>query len=339
VATLRRVREHYRTPLILILVWVALIVVTGATHPYFFSADTLRAITYNMILPGIVALGLAMVAISGGTLDLSVSSNVTGAALLTAVLSSAGLPLPVTLLAVLAFGLGVGAVNAFLVVGLGLSTLVATVASNFVLGGIVILEFAAMPLERVSIAPDSPLAAFGQASVLAVPVPLVVVLVLIVGAGFVLDRTAAGRRFTAVGGNKAAATTRGISVRWTRVTSLLLCGSLAALGGILFASQYAIVPQAPDPSLAYQSAAIVLLGGVSLAGGRGGMAGLAASLLLLSSLQTMLAFFGIQSQWQSVLSGAALIVAVSFDAYRTRGHRALRLLALFRVPDAPRARG
>lgn len=145
-----------------------------------------------------------------------------------------------------------------------------------------------------------------------------VLVVLTVIGELALVRTRPGRRLVAVGGNKRAASARGISIRRVRLTAFLLSGALAALGGVFLAAQSTTVASSTDPQLAYRVAAIVLVGEISLTGGR--VTGLFASLLLLSSIPTMIVQFGVSSSWQAILEGAALFV-VSLDARRFGARR------------------
>ena len=161
----------------------------------------------------------------------------------------------------------------------------------------------------------------GIGRTLGIPNLLIILVALTLVAEGVLVKSRPGRHMVAVGGNKRAASTRGISIRRVRVVAFLLSGGLAAVGGVFLAAQSVTVASSADPQLAYRVAAIVLLGGISLTGGRGRVTGLFASLLLLSSIPTMIVQFGISSSWQAILEGLALFVAVSLDARRYGSRR------------------
>ena len=310
-----RVPRALRTAAVLASVWAALILVTAALKPGFLSAGTFQSIAFNMVIPGVVALGLALVTISGAQLDLSVGVTVAAAAVTTSTALRAGLGTGLAVLIGLATGLVVGAANVLLVVGVGINPIVATLATAFAGGGTLTVLGTGV---QQTVPLDSGLQWFGRQSVFGLPVLLLIVLVLILAADFALDQTQFGRHLVAIGGSIKAAKARGLKLRRARVGALLACALLAGLGGVFSAAQTSILSTAPDPLLSYRVAAVVLLGGISLSGGRGRMLGLFASLLLLSTIPTVLVSLGASSSWQAVLGGGALFVAVSIDAYQMR---------------------
>jgi ribose/xylose/arabinose/galactoside ABC-type transport system permease subunit len=271
-----------------------------------------------MIVPGTVALGLSVVTVSGGLLDLSVGVTVTGSSIVTATMVRGGWAPAIAALAAICFGIGVGCFNAVLVAGIGLNPIVATLATAFAGGGIISVLTTTIQ-ETVPI--DSGLAVFGRETLLGIPISLLVVAALMAATECFLVKSRPGRHMVALGGNADAVTARGISVRQLRTASFVICGALAATGGVFLAAENSWLSNTADPQLAYQVAAIVLLGGISIAGGRGRIAGLLFSLLLLSTVPTALVQFGASSAWQDVLSGAALFIAVCLDARRIRRHR------------------
>ncbi len=312
---LSRIPAQQRTTVVLIALWLLLLLVTGIMHPSFWSASTFLAISFNMIVAGVVALGLSIVTISGALLDLSNATTVAIASVAVATVLRATDSTPLALLAGLAVGIIVGIINATLVVAVGVNPIVATLAVSFGGGGLLIVYAGGI---QQTVPLDSALTAFGNQRWLGIPAALVIVIALIVLVELYLTRTRPGRHLVAVGGNPKAASTRGISVRRVRVLALLASGILAAIGGILLASQTSVLSTTPNAQLAYQTAAVVLLGGISLSGGRGQVTGLFASLLLLSTVPTAIVSFGLPSSWQIVLQGAAIFIAVCLDARRTR---------------------
>lgn len=314
----RRIPPQLRTAAALITVWGALIIATTTAHPDFLSHSTLLAIGFNMVVPGVVALGLSLVTVSGALLDLSVGVTVAASAIMVATVLRAGYPTGLAVAAGLTTGVLIGLVNVILVVGIGINPIVATLATAFAGGGLLTVTVTGV---QETVPTASGLNSFGQQKLFGIPEVLVVVLLLIALVESLIVRTRPGRHLIAVGGNPVAARARGISLRRVRVFALLASAMFAALGGVFLASQTTILSSAPDAQLSYRVAAIVLLGGISLSGGRGRVTGLFASLLLLSTLPTAIVSFGVSSSWQAILEGAALFLAVCLDARRVRKAR------------------
>lgn len=307
------VPDQLKTSIVLFIVWLALMAVTGVSHPGFLSSSTFLAIAFGMMVPGFVALGLSFVTISGALLDLSSAAVVAISSVVCAAALVAGVSTPIALLLAVLAGAAVGACNAGLVVGVGINPIVATLATSLVGGGLLVVTSGGT---NEYIPGGAFLRSFANGRILGVPDVLIVLVILFIVAELALTRTRFGLHMVAVGGNKDAARSRGISVKRVRVTAFILSGVLAGFGGAILAGQATTVASSVDPQLAYRVAAVVLLGGISLSGGRGRVAGMFASLLLLSSIPTAIVQFGLPSSWQNILEGAALFVAVIIDARR-----------------------
>jgi ribose transport system permease protein len=165
---------------------------------------------------------------------------------------------------------------------------------------------------------NSDLVAFGRNYFIGLPNIWWPMVILVLVVGFVLPRTRYGRRTIAVGGNRAAARARGISLKATRFGVFTAAGAIGGGAGVLFAASNG--PFSPNAGLNYQLPVIagVILAGVSLAGGRGNIWLILVSVGFLSTVPTSLVFFGLSSNWQAVVQGVILIVAVAIDGWRAR---------------------
>ena len=120
------------TPLTLLAAWLLLIAATGLYRPDFLSQQTLLAITFTMSIVGVLAIGQALVAISGGFLDLSQPSALILCSLVSVRLAEAGMPLPVIVVGAVLAGMAWGAVNAAIIVFGKLNPVIVTLATNFI---------------------------------------------------------------------------------------------------------------------------------------------------------------------------------------------------------------
>lgn len=312
-APLRARLGSWGTPIMLLAVWLALIIATTLYRPDFLSQQTLLAVTFTMAVVGVLAIGQGLVAISGGFIDLSQPANLIGASLVAVRLSEAGMPLPVVIVGAILAGMAWGAVNAAIIVFAKLNPVIVTLATNFI--GLAAL-FLVFQLAEVPL--GSAIYQFGRAQLFGLPAIFWPMLALVLLVGFLLPRTRYGRRMIAVGGNRAAAKARGISLTVTRFATFIAAGGFVGFAAVLFAATSGPFNPSSANNVQLNIIAGVILAGISLAGGRGNFWMLLLSVGFLSTLPTALVFFGLSSDTQSIFQGAILIIAVAIDGFRAR---------------------
>jgi ribose transport system permease protein len=293
--------------------WLLLIAASGVNRADFLSHQTVLAVTFTMAITGVLAVGQALVSISGGFLDLSHPTALGLTSYLIAQLLAAGIALPFVLVAAVGAGAAFGLLNAAIVVFGKLNPVIVTLATNFVGVAVLYLTF------QIAQAPiNSALCAYGRGSFLGIPNIWWPMLALVLVVGFLVPRTRWGRHAVAVGGNRFAARARGISLRKTRFAIFAASGACAGVAGVLFAASSG--PFAPTAGAAFQLPVIasVILAGVSLAGGRGNIWLILLSVGFLSTVPTSLVFFGLSSDWQAVFQGLILVLSVAIDGFRAR---------------------
>lgn len=305
--------QGWGTPITLLAAWLLLIAATGLYRPDFLSHQTLLAITFTMAIVGVMAIGQALVAISGGFLDLSQPSALILSSFVAVRLAEAGLPLPLIVVAAVLTGMAWGCCNAAIIVFGKLNPVIVTLATNFIgLAALfLVFQLAQAPL-------GSGLHGLGRTAHFGLPAiwwPMVILILLV---GFMLPRTRYGRRAIAVGGNKFAAKARGISLRATRFAAFTAAGGFVGFAAVLFAASSGPFNPASGNNLQLNVIAAVILAGISLAGGRGNLWMLLLSVGFLSTIPTALVFFGLSSDTQSIFQGFILLVAVAIDGYRAR---------------------
>jgi len=299
------------TGLILTAVWVVLIVATSLHRPDFFTAQTLLAVAFTMSIVGVLAIGQGIIGMSGGFIDLSQPAGMISAGLVAVRLSEAGLPFPIVILGAILAGMLWGGFNALIIVFAKLNPVIVTLATNFIGLAALYLVF-----QQAQVPLNSDIYHFGRESWFGLPAIFWPMLALVLVVGFLVPRTRYGRRMIAVGGNRAAAKARGISLRATRFATFIIAGGFVGFAAVLFAGTAGPFNPSSGNSMQLNIIAGVILAGISLSGGRGNFWMLLLSVGFLSTIPTSLVFFGLSSDTQSIFQGIILIIAVSIDGYR-----------------------
>lgn len=296
--------------------WVLLALLLIATRGLraTYGATDLSSLAIAALPVALAAVAQAIAVISGG-IDLSVGSSmaftsVTAAALMKGRSDESAI---LIVLAVLGLGLLVGLVNGTLIVWSRVPDIVVTLAMSFVWAGAALLVLgtpggAAAPWLREL--------ASGSVGVEWLPRALVV-LVVVVGVVWIpLRRSRLGLAIYAVGSDRLAAFRSGVDVARTKVAAYALTGLFAAAGGLALTMTTGIGSPIAGPYTLLSVAAVVL-GGVSLAGGRGGLVGPMIAVFILSLVRTDLTFLGVDPNFTTVVQGLIMVVVVMAGAFIT----------------------
>ena len=297
----------------LVAIFVALLVFTKLLRP----AYGLDALAIASLPVAFAAVGQAIVVISGG-IDLSIGSvialtNVISALLL---LNAPELSLPIVLL-VLLIGLLIGLANGVLVVVSRVPDIVVTLAMLFVWAGAALLVLGTPGGGSVDWLREL---ITGTLGVELLPRALVVLLVIVALVWIPLRRSRLGLSIYAIGSDQLAAFRSGVSVARTKIVAYSLAGFFASLGGLSLTASTGIGTPIPGPYLLLSVAAIVL-GGVSLAGGRGGLLGPIVGIYILGLIRADLSFLRVEPAYSTVIQGVIMVAVVMVGAYLTLRRR------------------
>ena len=308
--------SRYGTPLFL----AALVVFFTLENPHFLTLRNLSNILTEVSIYGIIAVGMTFVILTAGV-DLAVGSLLALAGMSGAYLMKAiGADYPLGWLAAISAATGVGALAGYLQ---GKTVTLFSIPPFIVtLGGMTVWRGATLILND-----GSPISGFnanyrwwGTGSILGLPVP-VFFFALIALMGFVTQRyTRYGRYIYAVGGNPEAARLNGVDVAAIITSVYLLVGALAGLAGFLLSARLGAAEAVGGVGYELRVIASVVIGGASLAGGRGGVGGTLIGALLIGVLTNGLVIMHVSSYWQQVVIGLIIVAAVAFDSY-AKGHR------------------
>ena len=302
------------TGLSLLIAFVAMCIVFSILSPYFLTIDNFVNIARTMPIVGIVAIGETLVLIGGGV-DLSVGSVAALSGVVTGLLSEkAGMPIGVAASVGLLSGALVGLVNGILVTRLHINALITTLATFSIVRGLAFV----LTNAQMNQLTDPRFLWLGRGEIVGIPVPFILMVLLYVVFHLVLRHTPFGRDLYAIGGNPVASRLAGIPARKYLLAVFVLCGLMAALGGLVQSSQLAAGTPQLATGLEFTVIAAVVLGGTSLAGGKGTMMGTLIGVFILRTLDNGLILVGLSSYWQQVARGAMLILAVGFDVLRAK---------------------
>lgn len=296
---------------------LVMVVYLSVTQEFFATkANILNVLSGNSAMM-ITAIGLTFIVLSAG-FDLSVGAIYAAAGYVAFRSLDAGLPPIVALLLGGAMGMFLGGVvNGVLIGRLRLNFFVVTLGTSSLFTG----ALNVVTNGKTSSINESETSLFyrlGNGSVLTIPVPVILSLVVLVISLYVLRLTSFGRAIYAVGGNPEAARLAGINVSWVYVCVYGIGGLLAATAGMVDASRLASASPTAGATLALTAGSAVLLGGTSFYGGVGGVGGTVIGVLLIAVLQNGLGLMGVSAFWQGVVTGIVLIVAVLLDKLQSR---------------------
>lgn len=296
----------------IVAVFVALVAVLLATLPQFRTTANISNVLQQNSVIGIIACAMTFAIISGG-FDLSVGA---GAALASVVgarlMIEAGIPFGIA--GALVAGLLLGLLNGFLIAYAGINPFVATLGTATIVRGLIYVTTNATPFFGVPMS----FTVVGLGKTGPLPNATIIFLAVVVVLAFTLHQTRFGHYVYAIGGNIVAAAEMGINVRRVKLAVYALVGVSAAIAGIILTGQTA--SGQPQAALNYELTAItaVIVGGASLGGGRGGIAGTILGVFMLGLVSNALNLYGVSAFWQPVATGIVLVAAVGIDSYSRR---------------------
>jgi len=299
-----------------VLILLMLAAVLGATVAFPYSFPTwpnLTALLRNMALDGVMACGMVVLMVSG-VFDLSIGSMFSMIGVLTGwMMTDAKLPVPVAILAGLAIATLGGALNGWMVAKLKVNALIATLATMQVFRGVAVLVGG----PGIANLPDG-FARLGQAECLGLQSPVWLMLGVACVGQYLLAKTRFFRKYYYIGANPKAALLAGILVERMQMFAFAVMGFLAGLAGMAFSARVATANSTSGDGAELRIITAVILGGASLSGGRGTVWGALAGVLFISLINNIMIFARLSPEWQSIIIGCVLVIAVAMDRFLGR---------------------
>jgi erythritol transport system permease protein len=305
---------------------IAIIVVFSLLSPHYLSVANFLVMASHVAIYGILAIGMLLVILNGG-IDLSVGSSlglagcIAGFLMQGVQIEAAGVILypPVWAVVVLTCVAGalVGFVNGALVAWFKVPAFVASLGVMYVARGIALLMTNGLTFNNLGGKAELGNLGFnwlGFNRLGGVPIGVLVLATLAILAGLMLARTAFGRWLYASGGNARAAELSGVPVKRVQITVYVLSGICAAIAGLVLSSQ--LTSAGPTAGTSYELTAIaaVVIGGAALTGGRGTIRGTMLGAFVIGFLSDGLVIIGVSSYWQTVFTGAVIVLAVLLNS-------------------------
>ena len=311
---------------------IALIIFFSFTSPNFLTATSIITMIRHVALNAIIAIGMTFVILTGG-IDLSVGSIIGFCGMIAGGLIFEGLNIgflgitiyfriPVIILITLVIGILIGWFNGILVTKFNVAPFIATMGSMYIFRGFAQLRSSGRTFPNLVGRPELNNTGFplvGSGTFLGVPYTIYLMVILIVVAIYIARKTPFGRHVFAVGGNENAAKLSGIQVGNVKTIVFMISGGCAAIVGLIITSE--LVAAHPATGNAYEMNAIAaaVLGGTSLAGGRGSIGGAVLGAFVIGILNDGMVMMGVSSFWQTVIKGVVIILAVILDQMQNRG--------------------
>jgi ribose transport system permease protein len=301
---------------------IALLIGFSIASPNFMQTSNMIAILQATSVNGVLAVAATLVIITGG-IDLSVGTLMTFCAVIAGVvLTYLGMPLLLGVLAAIGAGALCGLCSGTFVAKMKIPPFIATLGMMLILKGLSLVISGTRPIYFN----DTP--GFDQISrgsligevIPALPIPngVLILFLVAVAASYILGRTVLGRYTFALGSNEEAVRLSGVNTDAWKMRIYALAGGICGIGGILIASRLNSAQPALGLGYELEAIAAVVIGGTSLSGGRGTILGTIIGALIMAVLTNGLRVLSVAQEWQTVVTGAIIILAVYADMVRRK---------------------
>jgi len=301
---------------------IVLLIGFSIASPNFMQTSNMLAILQATSVNGVLAIAVTLVIITGG-IDLSVGTMMTFCAVITGVvLTYAGMPLLLGVVAAVLTGAICGACSGSFVAKMAIPPFIATLGMMLILKGLSLVISGTRPIYFN----DTPgFSEISRGSLIgevlpSLPIPNGVLILFIVAAvtAYILNRTVLGRYCFALGSNEESVRLSGVNTDRWKIAIYALAGSIVGIAGLLIASRLNSAQPALGLGYELEAIAAVVIGGTSLSGGRGSILGSLIGALIMAVLTNGLRVLSVAQEWQTVVTGAIIILAVYADMMRRK---------------------
>ena len=294
----------------IVFVLVAIMLVFASLSPVFLTLGNIMNIIRQVSMLGIVSIGMTYVIISGG-IDLSVGSQISIIGVVVALLlRDAEMNTVAACIIGLCLTTAIGFFNGFVITKTKIPPLIATLAMLTILQGCSYLACGGLPVYGLPPA----IKIIAQSYVGFIPVPVIIMFAIVLTSSFILNRAYIGRYVYAVGSNEEATHLSGINVDFIRIFVYTFCGFLTGIAGLIMLGR--INSGQPIAGLGFEMNVLsaIVLGGVSVTGGKGTIFGAMIGVFIIGVLNNGLIIVGVNEYYQLVIKGVVLLSAVIFDS-------------------------
>jgi ribose transport system permease protein len=305
--------------IVIVLVIIVLFAFFSIVSPQFHKYATIVSIFDYSYYISFMAIGVTFALITGGV-DLSIGTGMIASGIIGGYLiTDKGMPVIVGLLVAILVGVIFGCFNAILVAVLDLPPFIATLGTMMIARGL-----GSIIIGGISITwppTGDPQGWFRsmfkiQAGGVRIPIGFLIVIAAVIIMSFVLNHTKPGRYIIAIGSNKEATRLSGINVVKYQALAYLISGLFMGIAGVSYAATFQAVAPGTGAGLELDSIAAAIIGGTSMTGGSGTISGTLLGVFVMSLLKTGLPFIGLTANWQQIITGIVLLVAVFIDVIK-----------------------
>ncbi|GLU25995.1 MULTISPECIES: ABC transporter permease [Brucella/Ochrobactrum group] len=298
-------------------VFAALLVIfalSAILSPYFLTPYNLSVVARGLAFVGLITIAQSMLMVLGELdLSLGVIGGLCGVVSGILMVRMGFEPYSAMLLAIL-LGLCLGLFNGFLVTFLRLHSLVLTIGTAGIFGGANLVLTRGVAITGI----PRDVQYLGRGDLFGVPVPFIIMFVALLLATFVMLKTPFGRYMYAIGNNRDGARMLGIRVDRVRLMVFGVAGAIAGLAGVLMVARLGTAQPSIGDSWVLAPIAASVIGGVATTGGIGSPIGAILGAGIIAIIENIIVLFGVSPYWQGIVSGAIVVLAISFDAISRR---------------------
>lgn len=302
----------------MVIIYIIMFAVCSLFVPCFFTLRNVIGLALSVTTIGMIACTMMFV-LAEGDLDLSVGSIVAFAGIIAAVTVNETGSVALGVFTGIVSGGVCGLLNGTLIAALNLNPLICTLATMQMIRGAAMIVS-----DGIAIGIAVPeFFALGNDSILGIPSPIWITMLIFVVFGVLLNNTSYGKNILAIGGNKEACRLAGINVAFMKNIAFVLQGFVCGIAGVILSSR--MTSGQPNVALGLELDVIsaCVLGGVSLLGGIATISGLLAGVLIMGTLQNVLNLLNVETFYQYVARGAVLIIAILIDRVKQRNQAAM----------------
>lgn len=291
---------------------IVLFVFMSFASPVFFTFGNLVNVLRQISFIGIISVGMAYVIITGG-IDLSVGSILALGGVVMATFTQLGVPPIISMALALVAGGIAGSINGIVIVKTKINAFIATMAMMNIVKGVTYLITGGMPVSF-----NNYLDWLGGGTILMVPVPIYVMAIVLIIGHILLNKTVLGKNIFAVGGNEKYAMLSGINTNKIKIFVYTATGVLCALAGTINACNLKLADTAAGSGMEMDVIAAVVIGGVSMTGGKGSIRGVLMGAAIMGIIRNGFVLLKLSSYLQLISIGVVIVVAVALDQIKKK---------------------
>ena len=289
---------------------IVLFIIIAGMNDSFLEFSNLRNLLRQVSINAIIAFGMTFVILTGG-IDLSVGSILALSSAVMANFIVGGMNPELAIVVCAGIGILLGGINGLVITYGRVAPFIATLATMTIYRGATLVFTDGNPISGLT--DDKMFHAFGQGDILGLPIPAITMFLAFGILWFILQKTSLGRQTYAVGGSEKVSYIAGIKIDRVKIFSYALTGMLSAMAGAIITSRLNSAQPTAGAGYELDAIAAVVLGGTSLAGGRGHIVGTLIGALIIGTLNNGLNILDVSSFYQQVVKGIVILLAVLVD--------------------------